>query len=54
MLEGKGRYWRIDKKVYLYLPFEVVVDSTFPLREKKGDVKVRIVGETLVIERMGK
>jgi len=54
MLEGKGRYWKIGKKLYVYLPYTVVVDSAFPLKERKGDVKVRIVGETLIIERMKK
>ena len=54
MLEGKGRYWKIGKKLYVYLPYTVVVDSAFPLKERKGDVKVRIVGETLVLERMKK
>jgi hypothetical protein len=52
MLEGKGRYWKTGKKVYIYIPYEVVMDSSFPLKGEKGDVKVKIVGETLIVERM--
>jgi len=52
MLEGKGRYWKTGKKVYIYIPYEVVMDSSFPLKGEQGDVKVKIVGETLIVERM--
>jgi hypothetical protein len=52
MLEGKGRYWKTGKKMYIYIPYEVVMDSSFPLKGEKGDVKVKIVGETLIVERM--
>gem|GEM_PF-1137267 len=51
-MEGKGRYWKTGKKVYIYIPYEVVMDSSFPLKGEKGDVKVKIVGETLIVERM--
>jgi len=49
MLEGKGRFWKTDSKIYVYIPSQVVTDSTFPLKGKKGDVKVRIENNSLII-----
>lgn len=51
MLEGRGRYWKSGKKVYIYVPIEVALDSAFPLRERKGDVRVEIRGKEIVISR---
>jgi len=50
MLEGKGRFWRQNGKFYVYLPSEVVKDSMFPLKGKKGEVNIRINNKQLIIE----
>jgi hypothetical protein len=50
MLEGKGKYWRTDNKLYIYVPVQVATDSAFPFTGENGYVKVRIDGDRLVIE----
>ena len=50
MLEGKGKYWKSENKIYLYIPVQVANDSAFPFKEEKGYVKVKIDGDRLVIE----
>lgn len=50
MLEGKGKYWRTDNKLYIYVPVQVATDSAFPFTGENGHVKVRIDGDRLVIE----
>ncbi|MEM3463627.1 MAG: hypothetical protein QXL91_02065 [Candidatus Bathyarchaeia archaeon] len=54
MLEGKGRYWRTNRKLYIYVPAEVVFDSAFPLTEEKGYVKIIIDRDKnrLIIEKL--
>ena len=52
MLEGKGRYWKIDGRLYVYIPAVVANDSTCPIAGSKGDVRVRIDGKKLVIEKL--
>jgi len=52
MLEGKGRFWKSGNKVYIYVPFDVALDSAFPLKGKKGNVKVIISGRNLVISEL--
>ena len=53
LLEGKGRFWRTDRKLYVYIPTEVVSDSTFPFTQEKGYVKITIDKENnrLIIEK---
>ena len=53
MLEGKGRFWRTNRKLYIYVPAEAVFDSAFPFTEKKGYVKIKIdrVNQRLIIEK---
>lgn len=50
MLEGKGKYWKSDNKLYIYVPVQVATDSAFPFRGEKGYLKVRIDGEKLIVE----
>jgi hypothetical protein len=52
-LEGKGRFWRTNRKLYIYVPSEVVYDSAFPFPQEKGYVKIRIDKEKnrLIIEK---
>jgi hypothetical protein len=52
MLEGKGKYWKSDNKLYIYVPVGVATDSAFPFRDEKGYVKVRIDGDRLVVEHL--
>jgi hypothetical protein len=53
LLEGKGRFWRTNRKLYIYIPSEVVYDSAFPFTQEKGYVKIRIDKEKnrLIIEK---
>jgi hypothetical protein len=51
MLEGKGKYWKQDNKLYVYVPVQVATDSAFPFKEEKGHVKIRIDGDRLVVEK---
>ncbi len=50
MLEGKGKYWRSNSKLYIYVPFQVACDSAFPFKGEKGYLKIRIEGDKLLIE----
>jgi len=55
MLEGKTRIIlppRGGKTGILYIPADIVKDSSFPFQANER-VLVRIVGETLVVEREG-
>jgi hypothetical protein len=54
MLEGKGKFWRTDNKLYIYVPVQVATDSAFPFPEEKGYVKIRIEGEKLIVEKLEK
>lgn len=51
MLEGKGKYWKSENKLYIYVPVQVATDSAFPFREEKGYLKIRIDGDRLVVTR---
>jgi hypothetical protein len=51
MLAGKGKYWRSENKLYIYVPVKVAADSQFPFRDEKGYVTVTIDGERLVIAK---
>jgi hypothetical protein len=42
VLEGKGRLYRRNNRVYIYVPSEISIDSAFPFHFEKGDVKIRI------------
>jgi len=53
MLKGRGRYWKTDSKLYVYIPKDVVADSQFPLKEEKGDITVEISGDALIIRKAG-
>jgi hypothetical protein len=48
---GKGKYWKSDNKVYIYVPVKVAADSQFPFKDEKGYVTVTIDGEQLVITK---
>ncbi len=50
-IEGKGRYWRENGRLHIYVPSDVTKDSTFPFPGPKGDCKVRIDGRRLVVEK---
>jgi len=50
-LEGKGKYWKSENKLYIYVPVQVATDSAFPFREEKGYLKIRIEGDRLVVTR---
>ena len=52
MLEGKGKYWKSENKLYVYVPVGVATDSAFPFKEEKGHVKIRIDGDRLVVEKI--
>lgn len=54
MLEGKGKFWRTDNKIYIYVPVQVATDSTFPFRDEKGYVKITIEGDRLVVSKIEK
>ena len=51
MLTGKGKYWKSDNKLYIYVPVKVAADSQFPFKDEKGYVTVTIDGEQLVIKK---
>jgi hypothetical protein len=51
MLKGKGKYWKSDNKLYIYVPVQVATDSQFPFKEEKGYVTVSIEGEQLTITK---
>lgn len=51
MLWGKGKFWRTDKKLYIYVPVQVATDSAFPFPEENGYVDINIEGEKLVITK---
>ncbi|MEM2111847.1 MAG: hypothetical protein QXX08_08230 [Candidatus Bathyarchaeia archaeon] len=42
VLEGRGRLYRRNKRVYIYVPAEITLDSAFPFTFEKGSVKIRI------------
>ena len=50
-LEEKGRYYKTNGKMHIYIPVIMVADSQFPLTGEKGDVKIRIEGKKIVIEK---
>ena len=50
-MEGKGKYWKSENKLYIYVPVQVATDSAFPFREEKGYLKIRIEGDRLVVTR---
>jgi hypothetical protein len=51
LLKARGRYWKIDGKMYVYIPASVANDSQFPLTGDKGNATVRIDGKHIVIEK---
>ncbi len=51
MLEGKGKYWKTDNKLYIYVPVQVATDSAFPFREESGYLRIRICGDKLQVEK---
>ncbi|UCH57625.1 MAG: hypothetical protein JSV18_01520 [Candidatus Bathyarchaeota archaeon] len=52
MLQGKGKFYKTDNKLYIYVPVVVATDSAFPFRGESGHVKVKIEGDRLVIEKI--
>jgi len=50
-LEATGRLYRRGNRVYIYIPSSISLDSTFPFDFEKGDVKVKIEGKKVVIEK---
>jgi len=50
MLEGKGKYWKTDNKLYIYVPVQVATDSAFPFKEESGYLKIKIEGDRLIVE----
>ena len=52
MLEGKGKYWKTDGKLYIYVPVGVAMDSAFPFKREKGYVKIKIEGDKLLVEKL--
>lgn len=50
MLEGKGKYWKSNGKLYIYIPFAVATDSAFPFKGEKGHLRIKIEGEKLLVE----
>lgn len=51
MLEGVGRFWKTDTKLYIYVPAGVLTDSKFPLTGKKGNVKIKIEDGKIIVEK---
>jgi hypothetical protein len=51
MLEAKGRYWKTDSKLYIYVPGGVVTDSQFPLTGSKGRVQIKVEGKRIIVEK---
>lgn len=51
MLEAKGRYWKTDSKMYIYIPASIVTDSQFPLTGSKGGVQIKVEGKRIVVEK---
>ena len=51
MLKSKGRYWKTDGKMYVYIPAAIANDSQFPLPGEKGNALVQIDGKRIVIEK---
>lgn len=52
MLEGKGKFWKTDNKLYIYVPVGVSCDSAFPFKGEKGYLKIKIEGDKLIVEKM--
>jgi hypothetical protein len=50
-LEAKGRYYRTDGKMHIYIPVILAADSQFPLTGEKGSIKIHVEGKRLVIEK---
>jgi hypothetical protein len=56
MLEGKGKIYRSGtaSTMFVSVPADVVKDASFPFDRRKGtNVKVRIEGKELIIEKIG-
>ena len=54
MLEGKGKIYRSGTAhtMFVSIPADVVKDGSFPFgREKSENVKVRIDGKRLIVEK---
>jgi len=54
MLEGKGKIYRSGTAytMFVSIPADIVKDAAFPFnREKGNDVKVKIEGKRLIIEK---
>jgi hypothetical protein len=51
MLKARGRYWRVNGRLYVYVPSKVGNDSQCPLTEQKGDVIVRIEKNRVIVEK---
>ncbi len=51
VLESTGRLYKRGNRVYIYIPSNVSLDSTFPFDFEKGDIKVKIDGKKIVIEK---
>ena len=51
---SKGRLYRRNNRVYIYLPADISRDSAFPFKFEKGYLKVRIdiKNENLIIEKI--
>ena len=52
MLEGKGKFWKTNNKLYIYVPVGVSCDSAFPFKGEKGYLKIKIEGDKLIVEKM--
>lgn len=55
VIEGKGRLYRNNNRVYIYVSSEITLDSAFPFAFQKGPVKIRIdtKNRCLIIEETG-
>ena len=51
MLEGNGKYWKTDGKLFIYVPVGLAMDSVFPFKGEEGYVKIKIEGDKLLVEK---
>jgi hypothetical protein len=49
-LKGRGKYYARGKTGYIYIPFEIVIDSAFPFQNKEA-VEITVEDGKLIVEK---
>jgi hypothetical protein len=50
-LKGRGKYYARGKTGYIYIPFEIVIDSAFPFQNKEA-VEITVEDGKLIVEKV--